>query len=923
MFYDRFTETVRRFPDLIAVELQHDSSSVAAGTPPVESYTFSQLRAMAESVGGWLVARGIQNGSKCAFLAANHPLWVAAYLGVLASGNTAVPLDTAFHADQVRKLLLDSDSVLLFTDSHRLPLAREAAKDLPVRLILIDRQGPLDGNTTLSDISSAGPGDFQPAPAQADDIAMILYTSGTTSDPKGVMLSHGNLEAEADGVFQVFDVGPKDAILGILPLFHSLAQMANIMLPLSCGMRVVYLESLNTADLLRALQERGITVFACVPQFFYLILERIQKEVQQKGTLVQAVFRTLLAINTFTHKFGLNLGKVFFGRVHHLLGAGMRYLITGGSRFDPAIGRQFEALGFTMLQGYGMTETCGAASVTPPRAAVMGSVGQPLPGNEMKIFDGEPSPEHGGASVGEIAFRGGILMAGYYKRPDATAAMYRDGWLMSGDLGYCDAHNNFFITGRKKDVIVLSNGKNIYPEEIEAHYQQSPYIKEVCVLGLQSAPGEPFSERLHGVIVPDFENLRRMKIVNVGDMLRFEIEGLSAKLPSTKRILSYEIWQDELPRTSTRKIKRFAVEQRVKQGGGGTQAATTAPRELTPEELEWMHRPDVAEALGIIQAASKLKKDPPQPTDNLELDLGLDSMERVELLVSLDQQLGSNVPDSVSSEIYTVRDLVEAVLAHRGAENLRAAAGWDEVIHEDPGEIERQTVDATHPILAPFVFVALRLCQIMLRDLFHLRVEGFEKIPTTRPFIIAPNHQSFIDAPVVAACFPWPVLRDGFYVGTSEIFGNRLMRWLASKFRLIVIDPDANLVPAMRASAYGLRKNRVLVLFPEGERSIDGPPKLFKKGAAILAIHTQCPVVPVALEGFFEAWPRGERFKGFNKLQVRFLDPVYPPEPGPNPESQYAEMTAEVRRRIVESYDELRGSETPAPMSTTEASKKQ
>ncbi len=320
MFYDRFTETVSRFPDLNAVELQHESSAVAAGAPPVESYTFSQLHTMAESVGRWLLQSGIERGSKCAILAANHPLWVAAYLGVLASGNTAVPLDTAFHADQVRKLLLDSDSVLLFTDSHRLPLAREATRDLPVKLILIDAREPEDGTLFLQDIFAAGPGNFRPVPVTAEDIAMILYTSGTTSDPKGVMLSHGNLEAEAEGVFEVIDVGPKDAILGILPLFHSLAQMANIMLPLSCGMRVVYLESMNTSELLRALQERDITVFACVPQFFYLILERIQKEVQQKGALVRSLFRAMLAVSRFARRFGVNLGKVFFGRVHHMLG---------------------------------------------------------------------------------------------------------------------------------------------------------------------------------------------------------------------------------------------------------------------------------------------------------------------------------------------------------------------------------------------------------------------------------------------------------------------------------------------------------------------------------------------------------------------------------------------------------------------------
>jgi long-chain acyl-CoA synthetase len=906
MFYDRFTESVRQFPDLIAVELQRESSAVAAGAPSVESYTFTQLRNMAESVGSWLLQSNITRGSKCAFLAANHPWWMAAYLGVVASGNTAVPLDTAFHADQVRKLLLDSDAVLLFTDRHHLALSRESVKDLPVKFVLIDGDATDEGLQNLRTIFAAGPGDFRPAAVTNDDISTLLYTSGTTSDPKGVMLSHGNLEAEAVSVFSVIDVGPKDAILGILPLFHALAQMANLLLPLTVGMRVVFVESLNTTELLRALQERDITVFCCVPQFFYLINDRIQREVQQKGAAVRAVFRVMLAVSAFARKFHINLGKVLFGKVHKLLGVHMRYLITGGSRFDPAVGRQFQAMGFTMLQAYGMTETSGGACVNPPNDIVMGSIGKPLPGNEMKIFDGVPSPEHGGAAIGEVAVRGGIIMAGYYKRPDVTAAMYRDGFLLTGDLGYCDDDGNFYITGRKKDVIVLSNGKNIYPEEIEAHYLQSPNIKEICVLGLQSAPGEPFSERLHAVVVPDFEALRRAKIVNVGDILRFEIEGLSAKVPSTKRILSYEIWQSELPRTTTRKIKRFEVEQRVKRGEG-TQATAAAPRALTTEEVEWLQQPKVSKALGFIQAASKLKKDRPNPADNLELDLGLDSMERVELLVSLDQQMGASVPDSVASEIYTVRDLVDAVIAHSGGSIQRSAAGWEEVINDPPGEIERDTIDHDHPIAAPVYYLGLRLIYLMLRDLFKLQVEGLDKLPPSGPFILSPNHQSFLDGPVMIACLPWHIMRDTFYVGTSEIFGSKMMRRIAESIRLIPIDPDANLVPAMRAGAYGLRQKRVLVLFPEGERSIDGPPKLFKKGAAILAIHSQCPVVPVALEGFFEAWPRGEKFRGFSKLKVQFLDPVYPPALGPNPEAQYAEMTAEIRRRVVEAYDELRG----------------
>ena len=916
MFYDRFEESVQRYPDLIAVELQHESSAVAAGAPSVESYTFAQLRTMAESVGRWLLESGIKHGAKCAFLAANHPWWVAAYLGVLASGNTAVPLDTAFHADQVRKLLLDCDAVLLFCDRQHLALSRQATAGLSVRLVVIDGEVSATDLPSLSTISAAGPGDFHPVPVQPEDIATILYTSGTTSDPKGVMLSHANLAAEIKSVFAAIHVGPEDAILGVLPLFHALAQMANLLLPFAVGARVVFLDALNTTDLLRALGERDITLFCCVPQFFYLIHERIAKEVAQRGAVAQFAFRAMLRISAIGRKLGLNLGKLFFAPVHKLLGPRMRYLITGGSRFDTAVGQRFEDMGFTLLQAFGMTETTGAASVTPPGDIVMGSIGKPLPGVEMKIFDAVPSPEHGSAGVGELAIRGDIIMAGYYKRPDATAAMYRDGWLCTGDLGYCDSGGNYFITGRKKDVIVLSSGKNIYPEEIEAHYLQSPNIKEICVLGLQSAPGEPFSERLHAVIVPDFEALRRAKIVNVGDMLRFEVEGLSAKLPSTKRILSYEIWQNDLPRTTTRKIKRFEVEQRVKQGEG-TQATSAAPRELTPDEVKWMQQPNVSKALSIIQAASKLKKDTPHPGDNLELDLGLDSMERVELLVSLDQQMRAAVPDSVASEIYTVRDLVDAVIAHSGTASQRAAVGWEDVINDPPGEAERDTIDHNHPIVAPLVFMALRLAQLMLRDLFKLRLEGVDKLPQFGPFILSPNHQSFLDGPVMIACLPWQIMRDTFYVGTSEIFGSKLMRRIAESIRLIPIDPDANLVPAMRAGAYGLRQKRVLVLFPEGERSIDGTPKLFKKGAAILAIHTHCPVVPVALEGFFEAWPRGERFRGLSKLKVRFLDPVYPPALGPNPEAQYAEMTEEIRRRIVEAYDELRGTDAPAQLTAS------
>src|SRR5262249_4338099 len=253
------------------------------------------------------------------------------------------------------------------------------------------------------------------------------------------------------------------------------------------------------------------------------------------------MFRRLMAISSWLRRVGLNPGRMFFAEIHSQLGPEMRYLVTGGSAFDPRIGRDFEKLGFTLLQAYGLTETTGGAMVTPPRANVMGSVGQPLRGVEIRIVD--PHPAEGSPfPVGEIAIRGGIVMKGYYNRPDATAEAIRDGWLFSGDLGYLDADGNLFITGRKKEIIVLSSGKNIYPEEIEANYLRSPFIKEICVMGLAARPGEPLSERLHAVIVPDFDVLRERKIVNAREVIRFDVENLSLDPPSTKRILSFDLW---------------------------------------------------------------------------------------------------------------------------------------------------------------------------------------------------------------------------------------------------------------------------------------------------------------------------------------------------------------------------------------------
>jgi long-chain acyl-CoA synthetase len=308
---------------------------------------------------------------------------------------------------------------------------------------------------SLDKIVAAGRGNFAPAPSADDRLAALLYTSGTTADPKGVMLCHANLMGEVRAALPWAPLGPSDSVLGVLPLFHVLAQITNFVVPLAVGARVVFLETLNSTELLRALAQRKITAFSVVPQFFYLIHERIFKEVAGRGMLARSAVRALMAVTRLTRRLGMNPGRIFFGKVHRLFGEHMRYLLSAGSRFNLQIARDFQALGIDVLQAYGLTETTAACFATPPGKLVIGSVGPPLAGVEGKIVD--PQPEDGIAeSVGEIAVRGTLVMKGYWNRPDATAAVLRDGWLHTGDLGYFDAGGNLFITGRKKEVIILS-----------------------------------------------------------------------------------------------------------------------------------------------------------------------------------------------------------------------------------------------------------------------------------------------------------------------------------------------------------------------------------------------------------------------------------------------------------------------------------
>ncbi len=843
-FYERVADAARRFPGHHAVELQTPDALLPT--------TYQQLTDQAGQVATWLTHTGVAADDRIAILGDNDARWIAVYFGILRLGAIAVPLDTNYKSAQVRTVLENSGARLIFTTPRYAEGVKAACDGLPTPV-------PMQLMAEVPVLDAAPPAVVERGDG---DAAVILYTSGTTADPKGVVLTHGNLEAERQAAFSVVTVTERDAILGVLPLFHSLAQMANLLLPLAVGGRVVFLQNISSTTLLEALQQRGITIFACVPQFFYLIHQRVMGEVAKSAAPRRLVFKALLRTNGWLReRFGWNPGRRWFKRVHDVLGPHMRFLVTGGSRFDPTIGRDLYDMGFALLNAYGLTETSGGATIVRPGDRYTTSVGMPLKNVEIRIApaDADGDREH---EDGEVLIRGPIVMREYYRRPDATTDSLKDGWLYTGDLGRLDADGRLYITGRKKEMIVLASGKNLYPEEIEAHYRESPVIKELCVLGL-SRPGEPVGERLHAVIVPDEDALRARGVVNVQQLIRFEVESRSVHLPPHKRILTYDIWMEPLPRTTTGKLRRPQIEKRLREQAVAAKAATDDAAPLSDEETQWLATAAHAEAVALM--AARLNRATLRPDANLDLDLSLDSMERVELLTAVERRFGRRVTPETRATIFTVRQLVDAVMSsevisgsatREMTSELISATPWDTALREPIDPALEPHLRPTPWLRAAVFFLIVRTFTVLLLLITRGRVSGREHVPRRGPALLCPNHQSYLDAFLLAGSVPFGVLRQMFAVGAAEYYQTPFMRWFARMTNVIPVDADANLEQAMRAGAAGLRQGRILMIFPEGERSIDGDLKIFKKGAAILSAHCDAPIVPIAMDGLFELWPR-------------------------------------------------------------------
>ena len=892
---------------------------IVIGPDGTESITFGSMLAQIRSIAYRLSQEKIAFGDRVALIGENHPNWAIAYLGIIYRGAVVTPLDPAATIQALGAFLKGSEAKLAFVSPASVDKFRAACELIGSNMPAVALR-PLtqpDGLARFEDwAETPTPKEFNeaPAPARADDLALLMYTSGTTGAPKAVPLTHGNIYAESDKVEEVMRISDQEVIVSLLPLFHAYSQIVNLWLATTVGARVVYLTELSSAGIERGLRESGATALVGVPRLWYLFHKKIWDAVQARSSPMRMMFRLMLAANgRLRDWFGLNAGRLFFKPIHRSFGRRLRLAVSAGASFDEDVARDFHHLGFTILQGYGLTETSGAATVTRFEDNKIGSVGTPLIGVEVKI----DQPNEGG--VGEVLIRGPIVMSGYYQNPEANRdAFTGDGWFRSGDLGRFDKQGHLYIVGRQKDIIKLPSGKNVFPEDVEAHYERSPFVSEVCVIGVRDESSQfKRAEKLRGVVVPNFEYLKAQHIGNAREWVVWELENLGRELPEYQRVHDFVLRAEPLPRTSTRKVKRFEVKSRLEELEQRNGKKREARRDQFSEADQSLM--DSVAGRATVAAVKQHNHDVDliHPQMHFEIDLGLDSLALTECFARVEQTLGIELDPQELSTVQRVGELVQLATSRlNGGARPFGTAGvefrWQKELAQTPEtlpDVEQLLKRKTAVVL--FAYLVLRIIRIGAQLLFRMEVRGQEVLDRVKPpYLICPNHQSYLDPFLVCSTYPRRILQTIFQVGASMYFTNVFMAWLARLINVVPIDPDVQLMRAMRAGAAGLRAGKILNIYPEGQRSFDGELCEFRKGAAILATELNLPIVPVALDGAYRIWPRKSWRVRLAKVKIRFGEPIDVQSMisgESDKELAYEKVTAELKQRIQQMLEEMDG----------------
>src|ERR1700722_479282 len=797
--------------------------------------TYRELRDKAHRAALLLATRGIKPGDRVLLIGENSPDWVLGYFAILCAGAVAVPLDQLISVEELAPIYKIAEPAAALRSSAVHKRLGSTLKDAHTKLIEIDL-GELARPFILR-----GDAKTPLAPPERKALASILFTSGSTGAPKGVMLSHANFAAEIAMLSRVFVLGADDIVLSLLPLHHAFEFTCGMLLPIASGATIVYPLEVDAKTLSRTLADVRPTALIGVPAVWEAVHRRIVDEVEGRGPFFHAAFDNLRDLNRrLDANSGLNFGSIVFRQVHSALGGRLRLAVSGGSALPHRVAEFFNDIGIPLLEGYGLTEGAPVLAVARPDEPLrVGSVGRPLNGVEIKLM-----PATG--SIGEIVAHGPNVMAGYYRNEAATAEVLRDGWLHTGDLGRFDDDGRLYVVGRAKEVIVDSGGNNIYIEELEEIYGRSEYVKEMAVVGLKVGQGE----QVAALVVPAYSRGESRRAVE--DRLRSDFDKVALELSAHKRIRILRFTDAELPRTRTRKIKRADVVATLRRMLD-VRASDADANSANSEVETWL-----AEALASVSTEPVNIT----PAPRLIEDLGLDSLALAEIGELIGERASRDIAPEEIGDLRTVADL--------------------QLLATQPGGNGRSRMPSYAKFAEPYVprlpaplkwlgrFAVRGASQAIFDGWLKPKILGRGRMPANRNFIVVANHSSHLDFSLVG--YALGAVGDDIRVLAARdyFFNTPARRFLASNFTsLMPFDRERAQLESLEDALAELAQGRSVLMFPEGTRSADGEIHEFKSGAGFLALRSRCDVLPVLIRGTHDVMGKGSLVPRRHPVEVR------------------------------------------------------
>ena len=776
----------------------------------------------------------IKKDSKVVVYVENRPEIIQSFFSIWEKQGIAIVLDAGYTPEQLLYVFNDAEPEYIYVTNKNYKNAVTAKEMYGKSLEIIN----------IDDI--AVPKEFQPDNYElnvdnVEDTAVILYTSGTTGNPKGVMLSYKNLLSNVNAIKAINLVDETDRVLAILPYHHVFPLNINLLMTMYFGTLVVILDELSSEALRHALREYKISVIIGVPRVWEMLHKAIMNKINSSW-ITKKIFKICQSINSKA------LSRLVFKKVYNELGGSLRVMASGGAKLDPEISRDYLTLGLPMIEGYGLTETSPIIAFNKPTNVKAGTVGEIIPDVEVKI-----------AEDGEILVKGANVMKGYYNNPTATKEVIdENGFFHTGDLGKFDG-DHLVIVGRKKEMIVLSNGKNINPADIENEIMKgTDLIKEIAVM--------EYNNHLMAVVYPDFDLIKHRNITNIKESLKWEIiDKYNVTAPKYRKILEVKIVKNELPKTKLGKVRRFMLNdflkgEVVEEGAEGTVVNQQSKKEIeVPEELKEIYTT-------LKENIERNYDAQVTPDAHLELDLGLDSLDIVEILSFVENSYGVKIKEEEFTNIKNVLTLAEFIKNHGGTFS-NVEIDWKSILNE--------RIDIDLPKSA-WVGKLIRIITMPIFSLyFSLKKESQDKI-SNEPAIYVGNHQSFLDALMFNQAIPMKMMNDTYYIATVVHFDTPFRRYLADRGNVLIVDINKNLKETLQVSAEVLREGKNLVIFPEGARTRDGELQEFKKTFAILSKELNVPVVPFGIKGAYKAMPYGSKFPSMYPIKIKFFDKIYP-----------------------------------------------